>query len=254
MAYKRYKSEITLSKQEKVRLMAEYIDYYERLISERGLDVLNVKIPREVFADILDDIGSILNEKAKEMAYEDGPVKDFLQANPLPPHMKDLLPDDFRVFSLLLNALKQWVSAESQATDRFLLGGTARATCREAVHKCIVTGETLGENPELHHPLRDGRPPILLSKKGHELVEQSNQKNNYASSKDDDSNDDVWNTIKQIRSKKHQSWVQLREGCNAILTGSSNCRPGAKSFANVVMRDTGLSARDILEMLDKQGL
>lgn len=253
MTYQRYKSEISLSKPDKVSLMSEYIDYYERLINEQGLDVLNAKIPREVFAEILDNIGSLLNKKAKEMACEDGPVKEFLEANPLPPHMKDLLPDDFRVFSLLLNALKQWVSAESQATDRFVLGGTARATCREAVHKCIVTGEALGENPELHHPLRDGRPPILLSKKGHNLVEQSNQKNNYASSNDDDSNDDVWNTIKQIRSKKNQSWAQLKEGCTAILTESLNCRPGAKSFANVVIRDTGLSASDILEMLNKKG-
>lgn len=253
MAYKRYKSEIALSKPEKVNLMSEYIEYYERLINEQGLDILNVKIPRDVFANILDEIGGVLNQKAIEMASEDGPVKDFLEANPLPPHMKKLLPNDFRVFSLLLNALKQWVSAESQSTDRYLLGGTARATCREALDKCIVTGEELGENPELHHPLRDGRPPILLSKKGHNLVEQNNQINSSANS-DDDSDDDVWNTVKQIRTKKNQSWTQLREGCNAILTGSYNCRSGAKSFANVVIRDTGLSASDILEMLDNKGI
>ncbi len=46
-----------------------------------------------------------------------------------------------------------------------------------AVDKCIVTGEELGERAELHHPMRDGRPPILLSKKGHDIIEQSNQKN-----------------------------------------------------------------------------
>lgn len=253
MAYKRYKSEIALSKPDKVNLMSEYIEYYERLINEQGLDILNVKIPRDVFANILDEIGGVLNQKAIEMASEDGPVKDFLEVNPLPPHMKELLPDNFRVFSLLLNALKQWVSAESQSTDRYLLGGTARATCREAVDKCIVTGEELGENPELHHPLRDGRPPILLSKKGHNLVELYNQINNSANS-DDDSDDDVWKTVKQIRTKKSQSWTQLREGCNAILTGSYNCRSGAKSFANVVIRDTGLSASDILEILDNKGI
>lgn len=167
--------------------------------------------------------------------------------------MKELLPDDFRVFSLLLNALKQWVSAESQSTDRYILGGTARTTCREAVNKCIVTGEDLGENPELHHPLRDGRPPILLSKKGHTLVEQNNQTNSSSNS-DDDNDNDAWNAVKEIRAKKNQSWAQLKEGCNAILTGSYNCRPGAKSFANVVIRDTGLSASDILEMLESKGL
>lgn len=254
MAYIRYKSEIVLSKPEKVNLMAEYIEYYQRLINEQGLETLNVKIPREVFDDVLDHIGSFLNKKAIEMATEDGPIKEFLEANPLPPHMKELLPDDFRAFSLLLNALKQWVSAESQATDRYLLGGTARNTCREAVDRCIVTGEDLGVEPQLHHPLRDGRPPILLSKRGHELIEQNNQRNSYDNEEKDDGNEDVWNTIKQIRSKKSQSWAQLREGCNSILTGSFNCRPGAKSFANVVIRDTGLSASAILEILDKKGL
>lgn len=253
MAYKRYKSEIALSKPEKVNLMSEYIGYYEGLINEQGLNALNVKIPRDVFANILDEIGIILNQRSLEMANEDGPVKIFLEENPLPPHMKELLPDDFRVFSLLLNALKQWVSAESQSTDRYLLGGTARATCREAVNKCIVTGEELGENAELHHPLRDGRPPILLSKKGHNLVEQNNQINSTANS-DDDVDNDIWNTIKEIRTKKNQSWAQLKEGCNAILTGSKNCRPGAKSFANVVIRETGLSASNILEMLGHKGL
>lgn len=217
MACKRYKSEIALSKLEKVNLMSEYIDYYERLINEQGLDILNVKIPRDVFASILGEIGGVLNQKAIEMASEEGPVKEFLETNPLPPHMKELLPDDFRVFSLLLNALKQWVSAESRSTDRYLLGGTARKTCRAAVNKCIVTGEEIGENPELHHPLRDGRPPILLSKKGHNLVEQNNQINSSANS-DEDSAYDVWNTVKQIRTKKSQSWAQLREGCNAIFT------------------------------------
>lgn len=253
MSYKRYKSEIALSKPEKVNLMSEYIGYYEGLINEQGLNALNVKIPRDVFANILDEIGIILNQRSLEMANEDGPVKNFLEENPLPPHMKELLPDDFRVFSLLLNALKQWVSAESQSTDRYLLGGTARATCREAVNKCIVTGEELGENAELHHPLRDGRPPILLSKKGHNLVEQNNQINSTANS-DDDVDNDIWNIIKEIRTKKNQSWAQLKEGCNAILTGSKNCRPGAKSFANVVIRETGLSASNILEMLGYKGL
>jgi hypothetical protein len=253
MAYKRYKSEIALSKPEKVHLMSEYINYYERLVNEQGLDILNVKIPRGVFANILDEIGGILNQKAIEMANEDGPVKDFLEANPLPPHMKELLPEDFRVFALLLNALKQWVSAESQSTDRYLLGGTVRATCREAVDKCVVTGEELGETAELHHPIRDGRPPILLSKKGHNLVEQNDQTNSSTDS-DDASDNDVWNTVKQIRMKKNQSWTQLREGCNAILTGSNNCRSGAKSFANCVIRETGLSACDILEMLNNRGI
>ncbi|NLB80488.1 MAG: hypothetical protein GX800_02475 [Clostridiaceae bacterium] len=65
MAYKRYKSELALSKPEKVNLMSEYIDCYEHLINEKCLNILNVKIPRDVFTNILDEIGSFLNQKAK---------------------------------------------------------------------------------------------------------------------------------------------------------------------------------------------
>lgn len=103
MAYKRYKSEIALSKEEKVSLMAEYINHYENLIKVHGTDVLNIKIPRGVFGEILDNIGTLVNEQAMKMANEEGAVKDFLQANPLPPHMQKLLPDEFRVFALLIN-------------------------------------------------------------------------------------------------------------------------------------------------------
>jgi hypothetical protein len=186
MAYKRYKSEKVLSKQEKVNLMAEYIDYYDKIISEQGIEKLNVKIPRDVFDDILDEIGSLLNRQALKIANENGPVKDLLRANPLQVHMKDLLPDDFRVFALILNSLKQWVSAESAATDRFLLGGTAKQICKVAVNRCIVTGGELGERTELHHPMRDGRSPILLSKKGHDLIEQNNQNRNYENIDEDE--------------------------------------------------------------------
>jgi hypothetical protein len=250
MAYKRYKSEIALPKEEKISLMAEYINYYENLINVHGTDVLNIKIPRGVFSEILDNIGTLVNEQAMKMANEEGAVKDFLQANPLPPHMQKLLPDEFRVFALLINSLKQWVSAESAATDKFLLGGTARQTCRSAVDKCIVTGEELGESSELHHPMRDGRPPILLSKKGHDFIEQ----NNLLSSTKNVIDDDTWSSIKQIKKKMNQSWIQLREGCNAISTGSSNYRSGAKSFANKVIKETGATALEIIEMLDNRNL
>ncbi len=252
MSYKRYKREIVLSKDEKIRLLKEYIEHYKCLMSEHGHEVLNVKIPREVFEAVLDQIGSILNEKALEMANEDGPVKDFLEDNPLPPHMKELLPDDFRAFSLLLNAVKQWISAESQGIDRYLLGGTARKICKEAVDRCIVTKAELGEEPQLHHPLRDGRPPIILSKMGHELIERENQRKSSECKKKNESDESVWNAIKQIKSRKNQSWAQLREGCNCILKGSSNCRPGAKSFAKVVIKEVDLSASEILEMLDEK--
>jgi len=144
MAYQRYKSSVSLTKAKKVTLMSEYISHYSKLIQEHGNEVMNVKIPREVFTDFLDNIGSTMNEYVEKMVNENDTIKEFLEANPLPPHMSDLLSNEFRVFSLMLNALKQWVSAESAYTDRYLLGGTARQTCKEATDKCIVTGDELG--------------------------------------------------------------------------------------------------------------
>lgn len=250
MAYKRFENKKPITKQEKVELLAEYIDYYKNLIAEKGSGELNVKIPRDVFEPILDKIGVILVEASREASRE-GQVKKFLDDHQLPPHMRDLLPDEFRAFSLLINALKQWVSAESAATDRYLLGGTARQTCRDITTNCIVTGEAIGPDAELHHPVRDGRPPILLNKRGHTLIEQGNYKH-YEEGQD--ATAEIWEMIKKIRTEKHMSWVQLREGCNAISTGSNSCRPGAKSFANRIIRDTGLSTDKIVVLLNSKNV
>jgi len=249
MTYRRYKSETRLPKDEKVALVRDYVAYYEGLVHEEGLDALNVKIPREVFAPLLDQIGTLLNEHAIA-ASQSGAVKDFLDANPLPPDMRELLPDDFRAFSLMLNALKQWVMAESAATDRYLLGGTARDTCRAAATKCIVTSEELGDRAELHHPLRDGRPPILLSKAGHELVERQQQTQTQGESTEDE----TWQQIAALKKERRMSWVQLREGCVAVSSGSTVARAGAKSFANTVIRETGLTANEVVALLDERGL
>ncbi len=255
MAFKRFENENTLNKKEKVELITEYVDYYKILIAEKGLDALNVKIPRNAFESILDKIGEILIEESVKIS-KNGVVKEFLDSNPVPPHMSDLLPDEFRTFSLMLNALKQWVSAESAATDRYLLGGTARQTCRGVVSKCIVTGEVLSQDAELHHPARDGRPPILLSKQGHTIVEGFKPKPNtkIIDIDEQDSNSEIWEKIKQIRTEKHMSWVQLREGCTAIIDGSNICRPGAKSFANKIIKETGLNANQIIRLLELKKL
>ncbi|MDL2313504.1 hypothetical protein LJC36_00820 [Desulfovibrio sp. OttesenSCG-928-C14] len=257
MVYKRPQNTRQLSKVEKVALLKEYIKHYENILQKQGVVALNAKIPREVFASVLDEIGEFLLARASQLLHTNEDVQAFLKNNPLPNHMTDMLPDDFRVFSLLLNSLKQWVSAESAATDRFILGGTARQTCREAVTRCIVTDEQLGEGAELHHPVRDGRPPVLLSKKGHVIVEQAvasattmEMPRGSALTR---SQDELWQKLQAMRSQRSQSWVQLREGCQHLLNATEPCRPGAKSFANVVMRETGKTPADIVHLLDLVG-
>lgn len=148
----------------------EYFAHYRELAA-RDPDALNRKIPRDAFAPLLERIGELLVTEAARAA-EAGVVREFLDGNPVPPPFEGELPDDFRAFCLALNALKQWVSAEQAATDRYLLGSTARADCRAAADACILSGEALDrEGTELHHPVRDGRPPVPLSKAAHSRVE-----------------------------------------------------------------------------------
>ncbi|OPX85751.1 hypothetical protein [Pelotomaculum sp. PtaB.Bin117] len=286
MAYERFKPGLSLTKQEKVDLMAEYISHYRTLSKDGNLNVLNRKIPREAFASALDRIGELLLYEAQILSESNGPVKEFLNENPLPPHMATLLPDDFRVFCLILNALKQWVQAESAATDTYLLGRTAKKTCRMAVDTCIVTGEALGENAELHHPLRDGRPPILLSKIGHSIIEgqvkktskpiiesinnkgkeayinndevAQSQKQIFKVEKPDDNND-IYNLLLNLKHKKNRSWVHLRNGCLDIL-GLPVCfttqpvKNISRQFARDAQRLTDLSYKELLQFLDERQL
>ena len=258
MAYIRLQNFRKLNKAEKISLLKEYAGHYEKTMQEQGIESLNVKIPREVFAQILDSFGEFLQDKANHLLKENEDVRAFLRDNPLPPHMAALISDEFRVFSLLLNALKQWVTAESAATDRFLLGGTARQMCREAVSLCIITGEELGDDAELHHPVRDGRPPILLSKKGHKIVERviADGGGVAQTAVGEDltgEQNELWQKLQLLRSQRNQSWAQLREGCATLLIPGTPCRPGARSFANVVIRETGKTPKEIIQLLDCVG-
>ncbi|MDD2811146.1 hypothetical protein [Rhodoferax sp.] len=145
----------------KPQLISDYIAYYEKialLAKESGnYSELNVKLPKAAAEVLLSDVGALLNQAAVKAA-KTGQVKDFLDRNPLPDSMKSHLPDEFRAFCLLLNALKQWVSAESLSTDRYLLGGTVRDKLRATSSHCMITGSSL-DKVELHHAVRDGRPP-----------------------------------------------------------------------------------------------
>jgi hypothetical protein len=171
MTYERPQPAARLTTTDRERLLREYYAEYAQLSASEP-DSLNRKVPREHFRELLGRVGALVLEEAARMAQEDGPVRDFLDENPLPPSLRGKLPDEFRTFCLALNALKQWVAAEQAATDRYLLGGTARKACRAAADRCVVPGNLLErERLELHHPVRDGRPPIPLDKDAHARIE-----------------------------------------------------------------------------------
>jgi hypothetical protein len=239
MGYQRPKNGRSLSKAEKLALLAEYLEHCQGLVSLEP-SALNLKVPREAFSDLLNHIGEMILRESARLAQTAGPVHDFLKHNPLPPGMAKLLPNEFRSFCLVLNALKQWVAAEQGATDRYLLGGNARNLCREAVQTCLVTGITLGKDAELHHP---------ISKRGHASIE------GQLSSGTDDP---IEQQLEQLRKAKHQSWVGLRRGCLDLLgkpeaSKSAGRASSDRTFARQASVTAKRSYEEILAWLDVRG-
>jgi len=251
MPYQRPTLNLSLSKDEKITILREYFFYYQD-VAEKDPEQLNVKIDRQVSGEILDSIGVFLVTKSKELSEKPGPFLEFLNQTSPPGKMKSLLPDEYRTFCLILNALKQWVSAEQAATDRAILGGTARQTCRSIATHCIVTGELFepGEKGHLHHPVRDGRPPILLSEGGHAVIEKQVAIAGL---------DTEWGIICEQKKKGNHSWDRLRNGCKAHLGedvkfSTKNIASTSKSFAKKVHDLTGMSYQQILDEINNRGL
>lgn len=247
--YIRPKAPGTLTKPERTALLTEYFEYY-RSVATESTDLLNQKLSRDVFKDVLDTIGGLLLAHAAELAARTGPVHDFIESNGLPPSLSDLLPAEFRAFCLTLNALKQWVAAEQQATDRYLLGGNARAELRAIAGSCIMTGKPLEDGYELHHPLRDGRPPIPLCHEAHDRLEKQESSA--------ETGDPISKIILGIRAKRNNSWKNLRRGCLDLMGeqvehSTPAVRAGARSFAREVSKTTGLSYGQIIEWLGVRG-
>jgi len=230
-------------------LLHEYSTAYEALVKSDP-SALNRKIPREPFSGLLDSVGVLLTEKSVALAGEPGPVRDFLDSNPVPGKMAALLPDSLRVFCLGLNSLKQWVVAEQAAMDRYLLGGSARELCREAFDHCLATGNKFGADVELHHPIRDGRPPIPLSKTGHSSIEGQTA---------NASEDPMEQALVELRRKKNRSWKHLRRGCLDLLGRpepweSTKSAADARAFARAAVVASRGDYGTILAWLETKGL
>jgi len=245
MKFKRPTNSAALSKDQKIALLRDYIVHCERLAASDP-SALNQKVPRDAFSNLLDQVGDLLLRESNAISSRAGVVADFLDATPLPSSMEILLPREFRVYCLALNALKQWVVAEQAATDKFLLGGSVRKLCRGATEKCIITGDPLETDLELHHPVRDGRPPIPLSERGHDLIEGQTKF---------DSDDPVEASLVALKRNSNRSWAMLRRGCLDLLgtptsQGSSNTAASARTFARKASKETNLSYAELLAWLD----
>jgi hypothetical protein len=110
----------------------------------------------------------------------------------------------------------------------------------------VVTGEPLDAKMELHHPVRDGRPPIPLSERGHRSLEGQ-----AGSAK----NDSIRGKILAIKREKNRSWIHLRNGCLELLGRevthtTPSVASSSKAFARKVSKETGLTSEQILAWLD----
>ncbi|RKH01132.1 hypothetical protein [Corallococcus carmarthensis] len=250
MAYERPEPREKLNKPQRKEMLERYYGEYRAWASEDPSH-LNRKVPREAFDELLNQVGALLLEQATVLATAPGPVRDFLVQNPLPPSLKGKLPEEFRAFTLAMNALKQWVAAEQAATDRYLLGGNARTECRAAADVCMVSGAPLADGVvELHHPVRDGRPPIPVSKDGHDQIE------GQVSAPRDDS---VRSVLNELKRQANRSWVHLRRGCldlmNAPVEHSTpNVAASSRTFARSAAKATGMSYQEIIAWLDDSDL
>ena len=251
MTYTRPKSEHSFSPTEKRELLEEYFEFYRTIACEQP-DLLNSKLPREAYANLLSEIGTLLLRQSEIEVQKDGEVAKFLDKNPLPDHLSHLLPKEFRAYCLALNSLKQWVSAEQAATDRYIFGGTVRKQCRDHTNACLISGRPSNEcTIELHHPVRDGRPPIPLSKEAHSVIERQ------GSSADDP--DEVMEIVYPIKREGNRSWVMLKLGCELLLgiaetSKSKNVQSSSKTFARKVRAATGLDFNQILAWVEKNAL
>ena len=251
MVYKRPKSPHQLTPVEKRELLLEYFQHYRQIATKKP-ELLNSKLRRDAFDDLLHEIGELIVARSEELATGDNEVSEFLAENPLPQHLELYLPKNYRVFCLALNALKQWLSAEQAATDRFIFGGTVRQQCRGLSDKCLVSGTPATDCViELHHPVRDGRPPIPLAKEVHAEIEgQSSARMG---------GDKFMEVIYPIKKAGNRSWVMLKLGCQLLLgiactTRSINVQASSKTFARKASEATGLTYHEILNWIEVNGL
>jgi len=213
--------------------------------------LLNSKIPRSAFDGLLSDIGELVVQWS-ESNTNNGSVRNFLDENPLPECLVEYLPLNYRAYCLGMNALKQWVSAEQAATDRYVLGGTVRRQCKDLLSGCLISGVPSSEcTIELHHPVRDGRPPIPLCAKVHAELEGQ-----FLSLR---KNDPIMNAVYPLKKEGHRSWVMLKLGCDLLLgvsktLKSKNVQNSSKTFARKASRISGLGFKELLDWLDDNGL
>jgi len=229
-----------------------YVEHYTQIVNDSPA-MLNQKLPRKIFEKVLNEVGVLLNLKAVELAETDERMIAFLRRNPVPPCLGSELTPEIRSFALLLNALSQWCTAEKLAFDRFLFSGDVRKQLKKLALTCPVSPDDFEVGKiELHHPVRDGRPPLPLSKKGHEKIEGL-----IEPEENDEDGKKLFAHHKT--STRRYSWRSLRLGCLSELgreayDKSVSRHRTARGNVSFVKRGTGISVESLLSILDRYEL
>jgi len=84
MSYQRPQNDRPLSKAEKLQLLKAHALHY-RMLAGTDPSALNRKVPRDAFSELIQRIGQNVVDESGTLAASPGLVRDFLDANPLPP-------------------------------------------------------------------------------------------------------------------------------------------------------------------------
>lgn len=256
MSFAAPKPAAKISPAEKQAFLAAYLSYYAEA-AKKNPQELRRKLRRSVVQPFLDEIGEHVAKLAKEISENNvstphgDAVKQFLMANPIPGQMGMHLTIEMRAYAVLVRALLQWAVGQSLSIDRWVISGNARKTLRASSPKCIVTGEPFGdEEIELHHPVRDGRPPLPVSQKGHKIADD-------VFSPDDE----LGKMLVTVRRKRSNSWKLIWQGCLVELGEAvdlSEYTPtrakAAGAAARWFARETKLSVQQIREWIEENEL
>lgn len=198
---------------DKEKALKAYIEFY-REAARRNPESLRVKLKRSHLQPFLDEIGEHVAGLAKQIGDVKGPesehgraVQQFLEDNPIPGDIGKYLNLELRAYAILVHGLHQWAVGQSLATDRWVISGNARDTFRACTDRCVVTDEPFGtEEIELHHPARDGRPPIPVSAKGHKIADDVF-----------DPQDPKGKMLVALKKRLRYAWSVIWQGCKIEL-------------------------------------
>ncbi|MFC1818944.1 hypothetical protein ACFL0B_07620 [Thermodesulfobacteriota bacterium] len=104
---------------------------------------------------------------------------------------------------------------------------------------------------ELHHPVRDGRPPIPLAKEVHANIEGQSSINRET--------DPTMAVIYPIKKEGNRSWVMLKLGCELLLdiaetTKSKSVQSSSMTFARKASEASGLNYEQLLAWVSENDL